>query len=116
MSVRWTGVEEIKRGFEEYGRSVLWAVKQVALYWQAVFVEYAIANAPWTDHTSNARQTLHAWIEELSNDTVRLYLSHGMDYGVFLETKYAGRYAIIWPTIQRHLEPIRQMLQGIFGR
>ncbi|MDQ7034353.1 MAG: hypothetical protein Q9P01_05810, partial [Anaerolineae bacterium] len=58
---------------------------------------------------------LHAWVDELSNDTVRLYLSHGLvDYGIYLETKYAGRYAIIWPTIQRHLPEIQKMLQEIF--
>lgn len=115
MSVKWTRVREMNQGFDDYKRKVLFAVKQVAQYWSATFEAYAKERAPWTDQTGNARQTLHSWIEELSRDTVRIYLSHGVHYGIFLETKYAGRYSIIWPTIERHLEQIRRMLQEIFG-
>lgn len=108
------GDENILRRMKEYERRVLHAIKQVARYWQGVFESYAKQNAPWMDRTANARQSLHAWIEELSGDVVRLFLSHGVVYGKYLETKYSGRYAIIWPTIKRHLPKIRQMLQGIF--
>lgn len=115
MSARFEGLEAMLQRVSAYERRVMQVIKQVAQYWQGVFENYAKDNAPWQDQTANARQTLHAFIEELSGDTVRLYLSHGVEYGVHLETRFAGRYAIIWPTIQRHLEPIRQMLQGIFG-
>jgi hypothetical protein len=108
------GTDGILRRMKEYERRVLHAIKQVARYWQSVFEAYAKKNRPWDDQTGNARQSLHAWIEELSGDIVRLYLSHGVDYGIYLETKYSGRYAIIWPTIKRHLPQIRRMLQGIF--
>lgn len=115
MSVRWEGFDNMQRRLNEYERRINQIIRQVAQYWQAVFESYAKENAPWQDQTGNARQSLHSFIEELSGDMVRLYLSHGVDYGIYLETKYAGRYAIIWPTIQRHIEPIRQMLQGIFS-
>lgn len=115
MSLQWQGVDDMMRRLQEYNNRIMWAVKQVAQYWAAVLEEYAKANRPWTDRTANAVQSLHSYVEELSGDTVRLYLSHGVDYGIFLEVKHAGRYAIIWPTIQRHLPAIRQMLQGIFG-
>ena len=84
MSLTWTGVKEMNQGFEDYKRKVLFAVKQVAQYWSAVFESYAKERAPWTDRTSNARSGLHSFIEELSNDTVRIYLSHSMFYGIFL--------------------------------
>ena len=115
MSAGFEGFDEMIRRVEEYERRVLSAVTQVGQYFEAVFESYAKENAAWQDQTGNARQTLHAFIEELSGETVRLYLSHGVEYGIHLETRFAGRYAIIWPTIQRHLEAIRQMLQGIFG-
>ena len=112
--MRWDGTKEFEQGFERYMKRVHFAIQQVATYWAVVFESYAKEKAPWTDRTSNARQSLHAWTEDLSQDVVRLWLSHGMDYGLYLETKYAGQYAIIWPTIEQHLEAIRQMLQEIF--
>jgi hypothetical protein len=113
--VEWTGVQRIKQGMQTYEQKVRGAIVAVAQYWAAVFEKYAKEEAPWTDRTANARQSLHAWIEELSNDTVELWLSHGMEYGVFLETRFAGRYQIIWPTIEAHLSEIHKMLKGIFG-
>jgi len=112
--INWSGTSQMGQNMRRYKRLVLHAIKQVANYWAAVFENYAKSEAPWTDRTGNARQNLHTFIEELSGDTVRLYLSHGMDYGIYLETRYAGRYEIIMPTIRRHLPQIRQMLQGIF--
>jgi len=114
--IDWGGSDEaMLRAMGAYARAVLKAVHQVAEYWQAVFEAYAKEHAPWTDRTSNARQSLHAWIDDLSNDVVVLYLSHGMHYGIFLERRWAGKYAIIWPTIEAHLAQIAAMLRGIFG-
>lgn len=113
--VEWSGLDDMIRRMDDYTRKVQVALVQVANYWKAVFETYAKQNAPWTDRTGNARATLHGWVNELSQDTVELYLSHGVEYGVALETKYAGRFQIVWPTIQAHLEAIRRMLQGIFG-
>lgn len=96
-----------------YGRAVQAAVVRLAEYWAAILERAAKDDAPWTDRTANARQGLHTFVQELANDTVILYLAHGVDYGVYLETKYAGRYAIIWPTIFNHLPQITRMLQSI---
>jgi hypothetical protein len=111
---QWQGADEMIRRLQEYQNRIQWAVKQVALYWSAVFEEYAKREAKWVDRTGNARQSLHAYVVELSQDSVRLFLSHGVQYGLFLEVRWAGRLGIIYPTIQRHLPAIQQMLQGIF--
>ena len=115
MSIRWEGVDTMLNNLESYERRVRFAVRQVALFWAARLESYAKENAPWTDRTANARQSLHTWVEDLSQDTVRLYLSHGVNYGIYLEVRWAARFAIIWPSIQRHLPEIRQMLQEIFS-
>jgi uncharacterized phage-associated protein len=115
MSFRWEGVEEFNQGFLTYERRLKQALIQVGQYWAAVLEADAKENAPWTDQTANARQSLHAYVEELSDDTIRIYLSGGVFYQVWLETKWQGKYAIIWPTIEKHLEEIRLMLQRIFG-
>lgn len=113
-NIRWDGVEEMKARMEEYGRKVHEAVVAVAKYWEPIIEAEAKRNAPWTDQTGNARQGLTAWTLEFSKDTVYLFLSHSVDYGIFLETRWAGRWSIIWPTLQQHIDPIGKMLQDIF--
>lgn len=113
--VRWEGADEMMRRLADYRDSVRYAVRQVAEYWKPVLETYAKENAPWEDRTANARQTLHAFVEDLSNDTVALYLAHGMDYGIWLEVANGGKYAIIWDTLSAHFEAITRMLKGIFG-
>jgi len=112
--VTWRGADEVVQNMSDYERKVLFAVGQVAKYFEPIIETAAKENAPWMDRTGNARQSLHAYTERLSRDVVRLYLSHGVDYGVYLETKNGGAYAIIWPTLEEHIPRIRAMLQGIF--
>lgn len=61
--------------------------------------EYAQANAPWADRTGEARASLEAEVTT-EGDSVLLILSHGVDYGEWLETIQSGRYAIIMPTLE----------------
>lgn len=114
-SIQWTGVEQMVAQMQVYADKVQSAVLSVATYFKPVIEAYAKQNASWQDQTGNARQTLHSFVKELSKDTVELYLAHGVDYGIFLETKYASKYAILFPTLQAHLQAIYNMLNGIFG-
>ena len=56
-------------------------------------------NAPWQDITGVARASLAAEVFQLSNDLIEIYMSHGAYYGIWLETRNAGRYAIIEPAL-----------------
>lgn len=114
-TINWRGDDGMIRRMDEYGRQVERAVFRLAQYWAPVLEAFAKEYAPWTDRTSNARQTLRGFVDDLARDTVTLYLAHGMDYGLHLETRYAGRYAIIWPTIESHLEDIRESLQAMLA-
>jgi hypothetical protein len=59
---------------------------------------YAKANAKWTDQTGNARQGLRAIpIHETGRSTI--VITHGVPYGIWLEVRFSGRYAIIGPTL-----------------
>ena len=116
FSIEWVaGPNTLIQGLEEYQRKVMYAIEQVALYWGPVMETAAKQDAPWTDRTANARQSLHyEVVPDLSRDIVELYLAHGMEYGLWLEVRWAGKYQILWPTISEHLTPIKQMLDGIF--
>lgn len=58
-------------------------------------------NAPWTDRTGNARQALYTEVNWMVGEMIELIMAHGMDYGIYLELRNAGRYAIIAPTLDR---------------
>ena len=60
---------------------------------------YMKLNAPWTDQTSNARNGLAARAYEDGSD-IGIVLFHQVSYGIFLETRWSGRYSIINPTIE----------------
>lgn len=59
---------------------------------------YMKNNAPWTDQTGNARNGLAARAYT-DGDDYGIVLFHQVPYGIFLETKFGGRDAIIQPTI-----------------
>lgn len=59
---------------------------------------YMKLNAPWTDRTSNARNGLAARAYREGKE-IGIVLYHQVDYGIWLEVKNEGRFAIIQPTI-----------------
>lgn len=113
--VRWSGDRLIVQNTHLYADQIRAAVRMIAAFFQVHFETYAKTYAPWTDRTGNARQSLHSFVEEVSRDVVDLYISHGMEYGIQLETRFAGRYAILWPTVQKHLPEIKGMLERVFS-
>lgn len=114
VNITWQGIPEMQRRMGVYGDKVIAAAATVAEYYAPILEEYAKTNAPWTDQTANARQSLHTFTE-VAEDVVTLYLSHGVEYGIWLEVRWAGKYSIIWPTIEAHLPEISKMLQEIFA-
>lgn len=52
--------------------------------WAGTMVGYARTHAPWRDRTSHARQGLHSGVDRDGTKLI-LYLSHGMEYGQYLE-------------------------------
>lgn len=59
---------------------------------------YAKRNAPWTDRTNMARNSLNGG-GFLSGWDIVSYIAHGVDYGKWLETISAGKWSILQPTV-----------------
>lgn len=59
---------------------------------------YMKDNAPWTDRTGAARNGLGTRVVT-TGDKVVIVLYHTVPYGVFLELRWDGKYAIIEPTM-----------------
>jgi hypothetical protein len=61
--------------------------------------DYAREHAPWEDRSGEARSGLKAEARQrLWTYTIILY--HTVDYGIWLEIRWDGKYAIILPTIE----------------
>jgi len=72
-------------------------------------------NAPWTDQTSNARNSLSTSAFS-SPDEYTIVLYHQMPYGIWLEVRWEGKYAIILPTIDSMGTEVMLGLTSIIGR
>lgn len=75
------------------------AMAAFTTYWAPRVESYARDNAPWTDRTSNARNGLKAE-PEIGRGDYAINLFHRVPYGIWLEVRHNGRYAIILPTIK----------------
>jgi hypothetical protein len=76
---------------------------------------YMKINAPWTDQTGNARNGLAARAYR-DKDEIGIVLYHQVTYGIWLETRFGGKYAIIEPTIQAMSPKIMARYERILDR
>ena len=112
--IDWGGTDQqMKRNMAAYGVAVNITLFQLGQFFAAKMEAHAKRHASWTDRTSNARQGLFG-VTTKEGDTVVVILSHGVDYGVFLELAQQGNFAIIGPTLQQHYGEIMQAVRGIF--
>jgi hypothetical protein len=70
-------------------------------------VEYMQSNATWTDRTGDARAGLQGAVHWQDPEHFTILLGHGANiyYGVWLEVRFGGRFAIVGPTV-RHFAPL----------
>jgi len=70
-------------------------------YYEPQVENYAKLNAPWKDRTTNARNGLAARSGRNAK-THYIVLFHQVPYGIWLETRWSAKYAIIMPTIDKY--------------
>lgn len=91
-------ISELLRNLENMETKSQTAIRMYAQEGAKKFENYAKRNRPWVDRTGHARQRLVGWVETLV-DRVRIYIGHGVDYGVYLELCHEKRFAILQPTV-----------------
>lgn len=99
---------------EAYETAVHAGVAAIAKRYAPEIENWMKSNAPWTDRTGNARQTLHTEVEEVVNEMISLVLSHGVEYGKYLELSHGGRFAIIGPALDYFAPKMWADVQGLF--
>lgn len=103
-------------GLKAFGPQVDAAVGKTVDYFTIRAEAYMKENAPWTDRTGNARNTLHA--EAFHEPPVQhgIVCAHGMPYGFWLEVIQEGRFEIINPTIEAIGHELMNGLALLFAR
>lgn len=76
---------------------------------------YARQNAPWRDRTANARTGLFARAER-DRPKYRIIIAHSVPYGIWLETRWSGRYRIIQPTISHESDELMKTVSLMWSR
>lgn len=87
-------------------------VVKLADYEAAQLENNAKRNAPWTDRTGNARNSIYGRSQTNKGD-VEIVHGIGIDYGKYLELKNEGKFRIIKPTVDEALPRIEKDLQNI---
>lgn len=75
---------------------------------------FARSTAPWSDQTGNARNGLFAR-NGGGGGNYYIELYHTVPYGIYLETRWGGRYQVIVPTIQSEGARIMGMAKGLIA-
>ena len=75
---------------------------------------YAKKNAPWTDRTSNSRQTIDH-NEIMEGNKITIQLRGNTPHFKYLELAMEKRWAILWPTIQKHQAEILKGWSMVFN-
>lgn len=112
---RWVvSPDVLAKNVGDYGQRLLKAILALGQVFAQRIANYAKGNAPWTDRTGNARQGLTGLcIPAATGFTI--YLFHTMFYGIYLELKNGGRYAIILKSMEAHYGPLMGAIRALIG-
>lgn len=102
-------------GLEQLSPNAHSGITALVEYFSDVAEGHMRRNAPWTDRTTNARNGLFAQAFTDPEQYVIL-LYHTMPYGIWLEVRWSGRYAIILPTVETVGPQMMRQLQKLLRR
>jgi len=108
--------DTLTTGLKEFPEKLDRAVSSTMDYFAPRIEATARSNAPWQDQTGNARNLLAARTEHVPGTRHAIILSHGVPYGIWLEVRFEGRYAIVTPTIQEQGPIVMALLSRLFAR
>ena len=100
-SFKWSEKALLDRFEKIDPKTVGGALYTAAAYQAPIATRDMRRNATWKDRTGNARNGLMAKaFHDKGRRSVLLVLFHRVPYGVWLEVRWSGRYAIIGPTLR----------------
>lgn len=107
--------DEITPRLDAFPDKLQTAVDGVFKYAATDIQNHMRTKAPWTDRTGNARQGLFAKsFTEPKKWVIVMY--HSVPYGIWLEVRWGGRYAIIKPTLQVKGREVMALLNKVMRK
>lgn len=103
---------KVIRNMAEIKQRSMFAAEKVAENAAARMEAEAKRNAPWTDRTGNARQTIkgfHGW----SGRKLHCGVSGNMEYSGYLEYANEGKNAVLWPTVRANEAKIKEQFRKV---
>lgn len=92
-------MNDLSRGLDRLEDKADTAIRMYAETGGQKLVSSAKENRKWTDRTGRARASLNSSVAKISSG-YRIYLAHGVNYGIYLELAHEKRFAIIPQTIE----------------
>lgn len=108
QSFRWEGDLKPER-FDQMERSIQRAMVAAAGKTATDAQAWMRTNAKWRDQTGNARNGLGTQVIT-SDGHVQVVLYHSVPYGIWLEVRWDGKYAIIEPAIRHHAPKMMELI------
>jgi hypothetical protein len=103
-------------GIKEFPAVLDRTVAQTIDYFAPRVEAFMKSNAPWTDRTTNARNGLRATPEHSYGRSHSIHCTHGVPYGIWLETRFGGKNAIIDPTIESQGHVLMSLMRKLLRR
>lgn len=109
--VFWTG--NLRQGLAHLETRIHSRLTAIMHYTAADMEQYAKKSAKWNDQTGNARNGLRGNVEIVPFKSYAATLSHSVPYGIWLEVRWAGKYAIITPTLRQQMPKLAALLRDV---
>ena len=91
-------------------------IYQVLRYHEPNLAAEAKTNAKWTDRTGNARSGLGTSVQVVGRHQYALVLYGSVKYQIWLEVRFAGKYAIIMRTLVQYRPKVYASLYKLLER
>lgn len=92
-------IDDLTSGLENISTKSYMAIRMLAKQGGQKLQDFGRENRKWTDRTGQARQRLTGGSES-TRFGYRIYLAHGVDYGIWLELAREKRFSIIPQAIE----------------
>lgn len=107
---------ELNKKIDGLGPKVSAAVLMYATTKAPIIESRMKIGRPWRDRTGIAKATLAASVSKPGPEIIRITLSHGVDYGLWLELANEGNYAIIIPSIKKEGPEFIKDMEGLMNK
>ena len=115
MRVKVTGLRQVEAALFGATEAIEKKAERAVAAVVAALEGWAKVEHKYTDRTGNLTNSIRGELGEVTAAIVRGYLSAGMEYSIYLELARSGKWAFLWPVVEKHREDIRKIIVAELG-